>query len=123
MAMPAPTNGNRNIMPMMERTLPNKPPLENSPLMAAQPANRMENTPKDEIDKNINYLVTHQHKDLTLVVHPILFSYFTKGNLFMTSKAWKWRWKHGQKIKVKENTSYHLTEFHFFDKHEEEIKL
>lgn len=78
---------------------------------------------EDEIDKNINYLVTHQHKDLTLIVHPILYSYFTKGNLFMTSKAWKWRWKHGQKIKVKENTSYHLTEFHFFDKHEEEIKL
>src|SRR6187402_2024858 len=29
---------------------------------------------EDEIEKNLSYLVTHQHKDLTLVVHPILYS-------------------------------------------------
>ncbi len=78
---------------------------------------------EDEIEKNISYLVTHQHKDLTLVVHPILFSYFTKGSLFLRSKVWKWRWKYGQKIRIRENTNYHLTEFHFFDSHDEEIKL
>jgi ribonuclease G len=77
---------------------------------------------EDEIEKNLSYLVTHQHKDLTLVVHPILFSYFTKGGMFR-SKAWKWRWKYGQKIKIKENTNYHLTQYQFFDKHDEEIKL
>jgi ribonuclease G len=78
---------------------------------------------EDEIEKNISYLVTHQHKDLTLVVHPILYSYFTKGSLFLRSKVWKWRWKYGKKIGIKENTNYHLTEFHFFDGHDEEIKL
>ena len=77
---------------------------------------------EDEIEKNLSYLLTHQHKDLTLVVHPILYSYFTKGFLFR-SKVWKWRWKFGQQVKIKANTNYHLTEFHFFDKHEEEIKL
>ena len=77
---------------------------------------------EDQIEKNLSYLITHQHKDLTLAVHPILYSYFTKG-FFLRSKLWKWRWKFGQKIRIKANTSYHLTEFHFFDKHEEEIKL
>jgi ribonuclease G len=77
---------------------------------------------EDEIEKNLSYLVTHQHKDLTLVVHPILFSYFTKGGIFR-SKVWKWKWKYGQKIKIRENTNYHLTQYQFFDKHEDEIKL
>ncbi|HUR11004.1 MAG TPA: Rne/Rng family ribonuclease [Flavitalea sp.] len=77
---------------------------------------------EDEIEKNLSYLINHQHKDLTLVVHPILFSYLTKGRFF-NSKQWKWRWKYGQKVGIKENTNYHLTEYHFFDKHEEEIKL
>ena len=77
---------------------------------------------EDEIEKNLSYLITHQHKNLTVVVHPILYAYLTKGRLF-NSRHWKWRWKYGQKIHVKENTSYHLTEFHFFDQHEDEIKL
>jgi ribonuclease G len=78
---------------------------------------------EDEIEKNLSYLVTHQHKDLTLVVNPIMYAYLTKGGLFFRSQRWKWRWKYGQKISIKENTNYHLTEFHFFDKHEDEIKL
>jgi ribonuclease G len=77
---------------------------------------------EDEIEKNLSYLLTHQRKDLTLVVHPILYSYLTKG-WFFNSRQWKWRWKYGQKVRIKPNTNYHLTEFHFFDKHEEEIKL
>ncbi|MFT3932713.1 MAG: Rne/Rng family ribonuclease [Chitinophagaceae bacterium] len=77
---------------------------------------------EDEIEKNLNYLLTHKHTDLTLVVHPIMYAYLTKGSWF-SSKLWKWRWKHKQRIKLKENTNYHLTEFHFYDKHDEEIKL
>ncbi|MFT3826722.1 MAG: Rne/Rng family ribonuclease [Chitinophagaceae bacterium] len=77
---------------------------------------------EDEIEKNLSYLITHQHKDLTLVVHPIMYAYLTKGRWF-NSKQWKWRWKYGRKVKMKENTNYHLTEFHFFDKHDDEIKL
>jgi ribonuclease G len=77
---------------------------------------------EDEIEKNLSYLLTHQHKDLILVVHPIMYAYLTKGRWF-SSKQWKWRRKLGRKINIKENTSYHLTEFHFFDRHEEEIKL
>ena len=77
---------------------------------------------EDELEKNLSYLVTHQHSELTLIVHPILYAYLTKGGMFK-SKLWKWRWRYKQHIKLKENTNYHLTEFHFFDQHEEEIKL
>src|SRR3984957_6244968 len=77
---------------------------------------------EDEIEKNISYLLNHQHKDLSLVVHPIMYAYLTKGTIF-SSKKWKWRWKYKQSVKIKPNTNYHLTEFHFFDKQEEEIKL
>jgi ribonuclease G len=77
---------------------------------------------EDEIEKNLNYLLTHKHTDLTLAVHPIMYAYLTRGGWFR-SKLWKWRWKHKQRIRLRENTNYHLTEFHFFDSHEEEIKL
>ncbi len=77
---------------------------------------------EDEIEKNLNYLYTHQHTNLTLVVHPIMYAYLTKGSWFR-SKFWKWKWSLKKPLSLKENTNYHLTEFHFFDKHEEEIKL
>ncbi len=77
---------------------------------------------EDEIEKNLSYLINHQHKNLTLSVHPIMHAYLTKGWMF-NSKQWKWRWKFKQATKVQANTNYHLTEFKFFDKHEEEIKL
>jgi ribonuclease G len=77
---------------------------------------------EDEIEKNVSYLITHQHNHLTLIVHPIMYAYLTKGRWF-SSRLWKWKWKYKQKIVLKENTNYHLTEFHFYDQHEDEIKL
>jgi ribonuclease G len=77
---------------------------------------------EDEIEKNLSYLLNHQHKDLILMVHPIMFAYLTKGG-WLSSKKWKWRRKYKQSIRVKANNNYHMTEFHFFDKQEEEIKL
>lgn len=76
---------------------------------------------EDEIEKNLNYLITHKHRNLTLVVHPIVYAYLTKG--WMWSKASKWKRKFKQNITVKTDTNYHLTEFHFFDSNNEEIKL
>ena len=75
---------------------------------------------EDEIEKNLSYLVMQKHKGLTITVHPIIHSFLTKG---FFSILRKWRWKYKQKIRVKANNNYHLTEFHFFDKNEEEIKL
>lgn len=77
---------------------------------------------EDEIEKNLNYLITHKHTQLKLVVHPILYAYLTKG-WFWKTKIAKWNRQFGQKTQVVADTSYHLTEYRFFDKNEEEIKL
>jgi ribonuclease G len=76
---------------------------------------------EDEIEKNLSYLVMQKHTGLTIEVHPIVHAYLTKGWLF--SKLSKWRRKYKQRIKVNPNSTYHLTEFKFFDDSEEEIKL
>ena len=78
---------------------------------------------EDEIEKNLSYLLNHQHKNLTVAVHPIVYAYLTKGGFLLRSRQWKRRFKYGQKVHLRENTNYHLTEFHFFDQHDEEIKL
>jgi ribonuclease G len=76
---------------------------------------------EDEIEKNLSYLITHKHRNLTIVVHPIVYAYLTKGWLW--SKAAKWKRKYSQNITVKADNNYHLTEFHFFDQNGEEIKM
>jgi ribonuclease G len=75
---------------------------------------------EDEIEKNISYLSEQKHGYLLIAVHPILYAYLTKG---LISIRRKWSWKYKIKLALSENTTYHLTEFHFFDKNEEEIRL
>ena len=77
---------------------------------------------EDEIEKNLSYLFTHNHTSLTIVTHPILHAFLTKG-FFWKSKVAKWKRKFGKKITVTADTSYHLTEFKFFDANGDEIKL
>ncbi|MBX3241285.1 MAG: Rne/Rng family ribonuclease [Chitinophagaceae bacterium] len=75
---------------------------------------------EDEIEKNLSYLVMQKHKGLTIVVHPIVYAYLTKG--FISIRR-RWSWKYKQTIKLKADNNYYLTEFHFFDSNDEEIKL
>lgn len=77
---------------------------------------------EDEIEKNMSYLITHQHKNLKLVVNPIMHAYLTKGFPWSTRMA-KWKKKFKQRTRIEANTNYHLTEYKFFDQHDEEIKL
>ncbi|TBR18723.1 MAG: Rne/Rng family ribonuclease [Chitinophagaceae bacterium] len=76
---------------------------------------------EDEMEKNLSYLFTHQHNNLTLAVHPIVHAYLTKGWLWSIFSKWKKKFK--KKLLLRLDTNYHLTEFHFFDGHDEEIKL
>ena len=75
---------------------------------------------EDEIEKNLSYLIMQKHTGLTIEVHPIMYAYLTKG---FPSKRMRWSMKFKEKIKARSNSNYHLTEFHFFDKSNEEIKL
>jgi ribonuclease G len=76
---------------------------------------------EDEIEKNLNYLITHKHKNLTVAVHPIVEAFLTKGWLW--SKLAKWKRKYKQNIIIRPDSNYYLTEFRFFDHDGEEIKL
>jgi ribonuclease G len=75
---------------------------------------------EDEILKNLEYLFTHGHKNLTILVHPIFEAYLVKG---LPSIRLKWSMKFKQWIKIKPDNTLHLTAFKFLDSHNEEIKL
>jgi ribonuclease G len=77
---------------------------------------------EDEIEKNLNYLITHKNAGLTLVVNPIMYAYLSKGWPWKTKMA-VWNKKFKQKTKLIQDTNCHLTEYKFFDQHGEEIKL
>jgi len=75
----------------------------------------------DELENNIRYLIQEQNeKVLTLVLHPFLFAYLTKG---VYSQRLKWYFKFNRQIKIKQNKSYHFLEYHFFNKNKDEIKI
>lgn len=75
---------------------------------------------EDEIRKNLDYLITHGHKNLVLMVHPIMAAYLQKG---FPSKRMQWSLKHKQWIKIQESNTLHLVDFKFLDQDHEEIKL
>ena len=78
----------------------------------------------DEIENNLRYFVKEQNeKSLTVIVHPYLEAFLNKGNLFHASVAKQWTKKLGAKITVKPSNAYHIMEFHFFNKNEEEIRI
>ncbi len=75
----------------------------------------------DDISNNLSYILNEQaDKGITLCVHPYIDAFIKKG---LISQQVKWFFKYNQWIKVKAISSYHLTEFHFINSKEEEIKL
>lgn len=74
----------------------------------------------DEIEKKLEYLVSHQHKRLTLHVHPILYSHLSKG---LFSLRYKMSRKYKIRLSLKKENAYPITEFQFFDAQEEQIKF
>ncbi len=74
----------------------------------------------DEIEKRLEYILQHQHREITIMSHPIVHSHLTKGWLKSIRRQWQRKYK--SKLKVVPNNNYYFTEFHFFDKQEEEIK-
>ncbi|HXH99669.1 MAG TPA: Rne/Rng family ribonuclease [Sphingobacteriaceae bacterium] len=75
----------------------------------------------EDIQNNLDYILNEQNeKDVTLSVHPYIEAYIKKG---IYSWQWKWYFKYGKWIKVNPVNSYNLTQFHFLNSKEEEIKL
>ena len=75
----------------------------------------------DDIKNSLRYILTEQNeKTVLLKMHPYLAAYLTKG---LFSIRWKWSRELGKKIKIEAVASYHLMEYHFFNKEGEEIKI
>ncbi len=74
----------------------------------------------DEIENNLNYLMTRGEKGISLLVHPYLEAYFKKG---LVSKQVKWWMKYKKWIPVRGLSSQHLLQYSFVDKNNEEIPL
>ena len=75
----------------------------------------------DDIESNLNYILNEQNeKGITLSVHPYIEAFIKKG---LVSCQWKWFFKFNKWVKVKAVASFYLTEFHFLNSKEEEIKL
>ena len=75
----------------------------------------------DDIETNMDYILKEQAESgITLHVHPYIEAYIKRG---LISKQVKWFMKYKQWIKVKPLPSYALTEYHFFNAKDEQIKL
>ncbi|MDL2311543.1 Rne/Rng family ribonuclease [Bacteroidales bacterium OttesenSCG-928-B11] len=76
---------------------------------------------EEEVDNTIDFLIKKQHESkITIVLHPYLYAYFTKG---LFSKKMKWYLKYKQWIKVKSNSDYNILEYRFLNSENEEIVL
>ncbi|TRX58397.1 Rne/Rng family ribonuclease [Fulvivirga sp. M361] len=75
----------------------------------------------DQIEKNIDYLLSKQNeKSISVVLHPFIYAYFTKGLL---SKRFKWYMKYYKWVNLIQDTSMAIMEYKFFNKLGEEIEL
>jgi len=75
----------------------------------------------DQVEKNIEHIFSKQNeKNLTVSLHPYLYAYFSKG---LISKRVKWFLQYYKWVRLIEDSSLALTEFHFVNSSGEEIEL
>ena len=75
----------------------------------------------DDIENNLSYLLREQNeKGLTLVVHPYLYAFLTRG---FFNFRWKWWRKYSQWVKIQPQNALHFLEYRFLNKNGEEIKM
>ena len=76
----------------------------------------------DEIESSLKHLVTSQNEHrLTLVTHPYIHAYITKG--FLASLRAKWMRRHRVWLTVRQSEKYGLLEFKFFHSNGDEIEM
>jgi ribonuclease G len=75
----------------------------------------------EEIESNLNFLILDRKlKNVTLLVHPYLEAYFKNG---LISRQLKWFFKYKKWVSIRAVTDYHLLQYSFVDKENEEITL
>ena len=75
----------------------------------------------DTIEKNIEFILgTQNEKGITLIVHPFLHAYFTRG---IFSKRWEWYKKYHSWVKIDKDSSLSLSSYTINNKNGEEITI
>jgi ribonuclease G len=75
----------------------------------------------DELERNLDFIVGKiKTRKLILNVHPFVAAWLTKG---FFPPFIKWDFKYRIRLKVQPVTSYHMLEYHFYDRYENEIDL
>ena len=75
----------------------------------------------DELERSLSFLVDKvKTKNIVLNLHPFVASFMTKG-FFPLFRAWNRKYK--VSLKIQAVPSYHMLEYHFFDRFENEIDL
>ena len=76
----------------------------------------------DEIENNVKYLLVDQNeKNVTLQVHPFIYSYLCIDGLFSIRR--KWIKKYGKSFKVQPMPEFHMLQYNFLNANGEDIKL
>ncbi|NNE26796.1 MAG: Rne/Rng family ribonuclease [Saprospiraceae bacterium] len=75
----------------------------------------------DEIERNLKFIIEQYPKmDISLHVHPFLYTYYKKG---MMGQQWRWYSKYKKWIKLVSDDSFHVNQYKFFNRYEDEIRL
>ncbi len=75
----------------------------------------------DDLEKELSFILDKvKTRKLVLNVHPFVASFLTKG-LFPVYRSWNR--KYSASLKVQAVPSYHMLEYHFFDRYDNEIDL
>ena len=76
----------------------------------------------DEIEASLRHLATAQQEHrLTLVTHPYIHAYITKG--WLRSLQHRWMRQYHVNLKMKQSATYGLLEFRFFHANGDEIQM
>lgn len=75
----------------------------------------------DEIERDIRFIIESRANDqINLQVHPFVFSYLKRG---LPSLQMKWYFRYKKWIKIVQNSDFSISEYKFFDKHLDEVRL
>jgi ribonuclease G len=75
----------------------------------------------DELERGLSFIVDKiKTRKLILNVHPFVASFLKKG---LIPVCRKWNFKYKISLKVQAVTSYHMLEYHFYDRYTNEIDL
>lgn len=75
----------------------------------------------EDISRDLDYVMNNMPSSkLSLHVHPFVYSYLKQG---LVNQQWQWYRKYRKWIKLKEEPSYHVNKYKFYNNFEDEIRF